>query len=125
LITTHQRGKRCRQGSKFKKMSSIDSARRVLQNEYHISWGFGLTHGRLTNCSAFTHRAKARPRAQKSVFILSKFIKIFGYPHFYAGNTMALLFFHETFGKIEFSLFCDFLMFPNFPKIFVEIVFLE
>jgi hypothetical protein len=39
--------------------------------------------------------------AQKPFFILlSKFVKIFAYPYFYAGNTMALFFFHKNFLKI-------------------------
>ena len=50
--------------------------------------------------SAFTQKARVRSRAQSQFFILlSKVIKIFAYPYFYAGNTMALLFFHENFWK--------------------------
>jgi hypothetical protein len=57
-------------------------------------------------CSAFTHRARVRSLAQKPFFyFLSKFMKIFAYPHFYTENTMALLFFHENFWKqvLDFS----------------------
>jgi hypothetical protein len=51
--------------------------------------------------SALTYRMRVRSRAQKSFFILlSKVKQIFAYPHFYARNTMALLFFRENFRKI-------------------------
>ena len=72
------------------RLSSLSALKRVL---YHgiLPMADWLT------CSAFTHRARVRSCAQKSFFILlSKFMKIFAYPHFYAGNTMALLFFHEN-----------------------------
>src|SRR4051794_15757390 len=49
-------------------------------------------------CLAFTYRARVRYRAQKSFFIFAQIHgKFFTYSHLYAGNTMALLFFHENF----------------------------
>jgi hypothetical protein len=47
------------------------------------------------------HSWRAGPisRPKFIFFILSKFMKIFASPHFYAGNAMALLFFHENFWK--------------------------
>jgi hypothetical protein len=44
-------------------------------------------------------------------------MKIFAYPHFYAGNTMTLLFFHEIFEKIG-KISKNLKLFFNFSKIF-------
>ena len=93
-------------------VSSPSASKRV---PYHGVLGVWPMADWLT-CSAFTHRARVRSRAQKSFFILlSKFMKIFAYPHFYAGNTMALLFFHENFWKMKISkrsIFCAHFMRP-------------
>jgi hypothetical protein len=57
----------------------------------------GLTHGRLANVLGLhLWSAGSIPRPKIIFYILlSKCMNIFAYPHFYAGNMMAQLFFHE------------------------------
>ena len=99
--TVHQDAEKVRQESEFKKnfvnrLSSPSASKRV---PYHVVLGVWSMADWLT-CSAFTHRARVHSRAQKSFFILlSKFIK-FLHINIFMGNTMALIFFHKTFGKI-------------------------
>src|SRR4051812_44336195 len=97
-------------------MSPIDSARRALQNMYHIIGGLWvLPMAKWLKRSALTHRAQVRSHAQKSFFIsFPKFIKIFAYPCFYAENTMAILFFHENFWKNRKYIF--FVFFKSFHE---------
>jgi hypothetical protein len=64
-----------------------------------------LAHGRVAKAFGMNSYGAGSIRAQKSFFILlSKFMKIVAIPHFFAGNTMALLFSMKTFEKIEKSL---------------------
>jgi hypothetical protein len=91
--------KKVRARLKKYKMSPINSARRALQDEYHI---MGFPVANWLTCSAFTHRARVRSRTHKSFFILlSKFMKIFSYPHFMRGTRKHYYFSMKTFGKIE------------------------
>ena len=110
-------------GQNFKKMSPIDSARRALQNEYHIMrvlWIFA--HGRVAK--ALGHHSKdagsiLRPKVNFFI-LLSKVIKIFACPYFYVGTRWRYYFSRKTFEKSHEKFFLDFLIFLIFPKVFTE-----
>jgi hypothetical protein len=60
----------------------------------------GFAHGRVVKAPGLHSKGVGSISPKRHLFILlSKFLKIFVYPYFYAGNTMTLLFFHENFWK--------------------------
>jgi hypothetical protein len=63
----------------------------------------GFAYGQVAKALDFHSKSAGSIPRQKVIFfiLLSKGMKIFASPYFYAGNTMALIFSMKAFGKIE------------------------